>query len=302
MGNKRYYSKSHYNNLGNYDYFVDYLKNDMAILVIDQRNHGESGKNIDIAKMKNILSNFDLSLSLEAIDMIIECLLKNDKATLNNIVASLSLSEDKKIELLNILKRPIIKDMSFLRMKDDLDTVINQMKNSEGYEKINLVGTCMGGLVSCLYAVEKPENVNSLTLFSPLLTLDEVFINPQNDFGKKKQEILHSGKQFRMGNCVEGIETEKEVASFMNEFLKKFYTSNIPMFCIQGTDDALVPCEAQNNIFANVKRYRDVNEIDTPIYYAQLGGVHCLYDNIFACLDEAGQFLISCNDTEVRKI
>lgn len=46
---------THFREQGNYDYFSNYLKEDAVLLVIDLRNHGKSGKNIDVPKMRQAI-------------------------------------------------------------------------------------------------------------------------------------------------------------------------------------------------------------------------------------------------------
>ena len=52
--------KIYFNPLGNYDYLTNLLKHDYVILRIDQRNHGESGKNIDIYALSKTLNSLDV--------------------------------------------------------------------------------------------------------------------------------------------------------------------------------------------------------------------------------------------------
>ena len=46
--------KEYYNPKGNYAYLSNYLQNNASILLLDQRNHGKSGKNIDESAMYKI--------------------------------------------------------------------------------------------------------------------------------------------------------------------------------------------------------------------------------------------------------
>lgn len=90
---KRYQrsKKISYNPLGNYDYLTQILKDDYLILRIDQRNHGKSGKNIDIPKLKELLN-------VPEKDQIIKTLLKRDKQKINDIIKTY-------LELSTIIKK-----------------------------------------------------------------------------------------------------------------------------------------------------------------------------------------------------
>ncbi len=293
--------KNYYNQLGNYDYLSNCLKDDCAILLIDQRNHGKSGKNIDIEKMIQEIKRINSNINNSIIKEIIDCFLKNDKKKLNVIVESLNLNEDEKDKMAVLIKRPIIKDMSFLQMKDDLVEVLQQLKYIKSFPNIHLVGTCMGGLVASLYAIENPENIKSLTLFSPLLAFDAVFLKPESEFGVKKFNIINSGGQFRMGNAVEGMNTQKEIEFISQTFYKKFEQLNIPTLCIQGMDDALIPYMEQNKIFYNFIKYKDEHNL-APVYYTQIdNAVHCLYNGIFPALMEVTNFITSNFEDEKQK-
>ena len=46
---------THFREQGNYDYFSNCLKENAVLLVIDLRNHGKSGKNIDVPKMRQAI-------------------------------------------------------------------------------------------------------------------------------------------------------------------------------------------------------------------------------------------------------
>ena len=290
----------YYNNRGNYEYLTAELKEDAMILLIDQRNHGESGKNIDIPKMLVALkkiSDFDNSI----ISNIINSLLKKDKDTLKKIVASLPLEDSKKVLLQELLKRPILKDMSFIKMQDDLSEVIEQMQTLYQFSAIHLVGTCMGGLVSTLYALNNPNMVKSLTLFSPLFTFDYSFFHPSDDFTKNKLAVIAAGRQHRMGNAVEGPKTIEEITKIKKDFYDRLNNLDIPIFCIQGLEDTLVPARDQNVIFKELKTYHDKYNL-SPIYYAEIKpGVHCLYDTLFPSLIEATTFIVSNLNTDVLK-
>ena len=268
-------TKEYYNHEGNYDYLSNILGNEVAILRYDARNHGQSGKNIDIKKMevelkKQGFSSFDIA----------------------KIIASFLTKENIAIDN-DLIKRPYIKDMSFLKMKDDLKEVLNQVKTRYNFTNIHLVGTCMGGLVSTLYTIENSQDVKSLTLFSPLFTLDSSFLKPDNKFAMKKHEVLASGTQFRMGNAVEGPQTIAEIADIRTHFYKDLMSLDVPIFCIQGIEDKLVLEKYQNAIFETIEKYHKENKL-APVYYATIApGVHCLYDTIFPAVVEASTFILS---------
>ena len=292
---------NYYNELGNYDYLCNCLGNDCTILLIDQRNHGKSGKNINIDKMAEEIKNIDPNVDSATIQDVIDGFLKNDKKKLTMFSETLNFNEEQKHQFLTLIKKPIIKDMSFLQMKDDLKEVLEQVNLVHDYPNVHLVGTCMGGLVSSLYAIENPEKVKSLTLFSPLLAFDAVFLHPHSEFGVHKYNMIHSGKQFRMDNAVEGMNTQNEIENISKTFYEKFGKLNIPTFCIQGMGDALIPYQAQNEIFYNLKNYKEEHNL-APVYYAQIDqSVHCLYDSIFASLVEASSFITS-NFEEDKKV
>lgn len=276
--------KSYYNKRGNYEYLSDLLKKDAAILLIDQRNHGRSGKNIDEVRMKEEIRKIDASMSEQTISLIFECLKSNNTEKLSFITNN---------ELKNLIKHPIIKDLSFLEMKDDLREIVQSMIYQNHYANIHLVGTCMGGLVSSLYATQNPDKVKSLTLFSPLFTFGSTFLHPDNEFAEKKAQIIYAGKQFRMGKAVEGIKTYEEIAYIRQFFYENLFALNIPIFCIQGVEDKLVPVKGQEKIFQQLKNYQDTFGL-SPVYYAEISpGVHCLYDTIFPSLVEVSEFINS---------
>lgn len=267
--------KEYYNQEGNYDYLCNVLGEDVAILCYDARNHGQSGKNIDIPKMKEALTK--QGFSKDAIDKMISSLLSRENIP----------------DGIDLLKRPYLKDMSFLQMKDDLKEVLRQVKSSYNFTNIHLVGTCMGGLVSTLYTIENPNEVKSLTLFSPLFTLDSSFLKPDNEFALKKQNTISEGKQFRIGNAVEGPSTTAEIANIRKDFYKSLMQLDVPIFCIQGIEDKLVLEKHQSAIFESLERYHESHNL-ARVYYATIyPGVHCLYDTIFPAIVESSTFILS---------
>ena len=139
-----------------------------------------------------------------------------------------------------LLHRPPLKDMSFVTMSKDLEEVMNQLSNVAGksFKMIDYVGTCMGSVVLGLYLENEKnrEKANSITLFSPLYTFDYSFNKTPEDAGllAKKKQVIESGKQFRLGNAVEGKSTYDEVAAFSDRFIENFKNLDIPTFCIQG--------------------------------------------------------------------
>lgn len=279
---------TYYNNEGNYDYLTNLLKHDYAILRIDQRNHGKSGKNINIDKLNEALTT--LNVSSEDIDKIVQAELTRDKQILNELI-------NKYPNIQDILNRPPLKDMSFIKMKDDLKEVMKYLPQKVGKEftSVDYVGTCMGTVVAGLYLSEaKDSKANSLTLFSPLYTFDYSFINPpkEAEFLTKKKQTVASGKQFRLGNAVEGKSTLKEIETISQDFIQNIANLNIPIFCIQGYNDILVPQKVQNEIFKELIDYREKNHI-SDTYYAEIEGVHCLYDAIFPSVLEASIFIES---------
>ena len=282
-GNKQI---EYYNPLGNYDYLTNLLKHDYAILRIDQRNHGQSGKNIDINKLNETLTN--LNVSSEDINTIIQAEHARDKQTLNELIS-------KYPNIKDIVNRPPLKDMSFVEMKDDLKEVMESLPQKVGKEftSVDYVGTCMGTVVAGLYLSEtKDPKANSLTLFSPLYTFDYSFINPpkEAELLNKKKQVVESGKQFRLGNAVEGKSTLQEVETISKDFIQNIADLNIPIFCIQGYNDVLVPQKVQNELFKGLIDYREKNNI-SDTYYAEIEGVHCLYDAIFPSVLEASTFI-----------
>ena len=285
--------KIYYNPEGNYTYLSNYLAQDASILLFDQRNHGESGKNVDVVAMIKAIKNINSKIDDNVISDIIIALKRKDELTIKRLLLNLNTSQEEQEKLQALIARPIIKDMSFLQMAQDLAEVIEKINENNRYKNIHLVGTCMGALVSALYLINYPNDVKSLTLFSPLYTFDPVFLHPINDFSIKKREVIASGKQYRMGNAVEGEKTIAEIASIKDDFYKKLFKLNIPIFCIQGLSDALVPASYQNALFASLKKYHDQNNL-SPIYYAEISpGVHCLYDCLFPSLLEATNFIAS---------
>ena len=281
--------KEYYNPEGNYTYLSNYLSSDAKVLLLDQRNHGQSGKNIDEVAMYKAIKSIDSSINAKKI---IKALKEKDMKTL---------SEFKNPKLQELIKRPIIKDMSFVSMAHDLKEVIDELNKSGRYKNIHLVGTCMGGLVSALYLIHYPNNVKSLTLFSPLFLFDQVFLHPVNEFGVHKQEIIKDGKQYHMGNAIEGAKTIAEIASIKDYFYKKLFELDIPIFCIQGLDDALVPVAHQNALFASLKEYHDTHNL-SKVYYAEISlGVHCLYDVLYPSLQMASEFIYSNLDTGLKR-
>lgn len=278
---------TYYNPLGNYDYLTNLLKYDYCILRIDQRNHGQSGKNIDIEKLTTILTK--LNLSQEDIQHLIQAELSRDKQTLNAIIKKYPSIKD-------IATHPPIKDLSFIQMKDDLKEVMNQLpqKIDKEFSHIDYVGTCMGTVVLGLYLHEASDKANSLTLFSPLYTFDYSFENPpkEAELLTKKKQTVDSGKQFRLGNAVEGQSTHQEIKEISKTFIQNIAKLDIPIFCIQGYNDVLVPQKEQNVIFKKLTDYRETNNI-SETYYAEIEGVHCLYDAIFPSVLEVSQFIES---------
>ena len=279
--------KEYYNAKGNYEYLSSYLQKDAAILLIDQRNHGRSGKNIDEEKMALAIKEV-ANLSDYDIKLLNRCLKEKDDAMLDYLV-----TKPNKSNLEILLKKPIVKDMSFLEMADDLAEVLYLIKREYNYSNIHLVGTCMGGLVSTLYVFNHPNSVNSLTLFSPLYTLDSAFLHPDNEFAIHKHEVVMAGGQYKIGNAVEGLHTLAGIENLRKDFYKQLLQINIPIFCIQGLEDKLVLAKHQNAIFKTLKDYHDANNL-SPVYYAEIApGVHCLYDVLYPSLIEATNFISS---------
>ena len=286
----------YYNAYGNYDYLSNLLKQDACILRIDQRNHGQSGKNIDVTKMKIALAK--LKIEDQVSKQIIRNLMHNNKDKLGELEQHL---QNEKVS--ELIHHPILKDMSFQKMKEDLEEVMKQFtKANSSFSSIDFVGTCMGTVVASLYLFDHPTVANSLTLFSPLYTFDYSILNsPENaGFTRIKWETVKKGNQFRLGNAIEGPNTHREVASFAATFFDRLKELNIPIFCIQGIDDTLVPVSIQREIFRNLKEYREIHHLK-PVNYAEILGIHCLYDSIFPVLLEAGEFIYSQQETPKKE-
>lgn len=278
---------TYYNPLGNYDYLTNLLQYDYCILRIDQRNHGQSGKNINISTLTNQLQN--QNVTPEDINTIIQAEHERKKQTLNKMM-------NKYPHIKDIISKPPIQDLSFIQMKEDLKEVMQQLpqKAKKQFQTIDYIGTCMGTLVLGLYLQENPNKANSLTLFSPLYTFEYSFLNPPKEatIVTKKKQIVSSGQQFRLGNAVEGPATHEEIKQISQNFLNKIAGLNIPIFCIQGLNDVLVSRDIQNEIFKQLIDYRKENNINET-YYAEIDGVHCLYDVIFPTVLEAYDFIES---------
>lgn len=286
----------YYNAYGNYDYLSNLLKQDACILRIDQRNHGQSGKNIDVSKMKIALEK--LKTEDQVSNQIIRNLMHNNKNKLRELEQNF---QNEKVN--DLIHHPILKDMSFQKMKEDLEEVMEQfMKANPSFSSIDFVGTCMGTVVASLYLFDHPTMANSLTLFSPLYTFDYSILNSPENAGlmRTKWEAVKKGNQFRLGNAIEGPNTHREVASFAATFFDHLKELNIPIFCIQGTDDALVPVSIQREIFRNLKEYREKHHLK-PVNYAEIPAVHCLYDSIFPALLETSEFIYSQQETLEKK-
>lgn len=86
-----------------------------------------------------------------------------------------------------LLHRPPLKNMSFVEMSKDLEEVMKQLPEVAGrsFNSVDYVGTCMGTVVLGLYLENEKnrENVNSITLFSPLYTFDYSFTKTPEDAG-----------------------------------------------------------------------------------------------------------------------
>ena len=63
--------KIYYNPEGNYTYLSNYLAQDASILLFDQRNHGQSGKNVDVAAMSKAIKNINSKIDDNVISDII---------------------------------------------------------------------------------------------------------------------------------------------------------------------------------------------------------------------------------------
>lgn len=278
--------KVFYNPQGNYDYLTTMLKDDYCVLRIDQRNHGKSGKNVDVQKLDEKLNEFNLSESEK--QEIVKALHERD----NKKISELATSDDLNM----LLHRPPLKDMSFVEMSKDLEEVMKQLPEVVGksFNSVDYVGTCMGTVVLGLYLENEKnrENVNSITLFSPLYTFDYSFTNTPEDAGllAKKKQVIESGKQFRLGNAVEGKSTYDEVARFSDEFIENLKNLDIPTYCIQGTSDVLVPEQEQLKLFTEVIKNR-LGKGLSEVYYAEIEGVHCLYDSLYPSLVEVYDFI-----------
>lgn len=278
--------KVFYNPQGNYDYLTTMLKDDYCVLRIDQRNHGKSGKNVDVQKLDEKLNEFNLSESEK--QEIVKALHERD----NKKISELATSDDLNM----LLHRPPLKDMSFVEMSKDLEEVMKQLPEVVGksFNSVDYVGTCMGTVVLGLYLENEKnrENVNSITLFSPLYTFDYSFTKTPEDAGllAKKKQVIESGKQFRLGNAVEGKSTYDEVARFSDEFIENLKNLDIPTYCIQGTSDVLVPEQEQLKLFTEVIKNR-LGKGLSEVYYAEIEGVHCLYDSLYPSLVEVYDFI-----------
>lgn len=278
--------KVFYNPQGNYDYLTTMLKDDYCVLRIDQRNHGKSGKNVDVQKLDEKLNEFNLSESEK--QEIVKALHERD----NKKISELATSDDLNM----LLHRPPLKDMSFVEMSKDLEEVMKQLPEVVGksFNSVDYVGTCIGTVVLGLYLENEKnrENVNSITLFSPLYTFDYSFTNTPEDAGllAKKKQVIESGKQFRLGNAVEGKSTYDEVARFSDEFIENLKNLDIPTYCIQGTSDVLVPEQEQLKLFTEVIKNR-LGKGLSEVYYAEIEGVHCLYDSLYPSLVEVYDFI-----------
>lgn len=209
-----------------------------------------------------------------------------------HLFGAIDLSTDKN-KLRELIKRPLIKDMSFKEMKDDLNDILFQIQDMFGALDVHLVGTCMGGLVASLYAIEHKECVKSLALFSSLFTFEPTFLTPSSDFAKNKRHVIENGEQFRMGNAVEGVKTYSGISEIHKYFYSEFAKLDIPVLAIQDIQDKLVPCEYQNKIFETFTNIRRINNL-SPVHYAEIEpGVHCLYDVLFPTLMEVTDFIES---------
>ena len=276
----------YYNSEGNYDYLTNLLKHDYCILRIDQRNHGKSGKNINIDKITEKLNAFNVQK--EDIQKVIIAEHARDKQTLNELI-------NKYPTIKDTVNKPPLQNLSFVQMKDDLNEVMNQLlKTSKDFKTIDYVGTCMGTVVLGLYLPEHPEKANSLTLFSPLYTFDYSFINPPKaaELNYHKKQTVQNGQQFRLGNAIEGPSTYEEINQISTTFIHNITNLDIPIFCIQGTNDALVSRDEQDKLFQSLENYRKENNLN-EIYYAEIEGVHCLYDSIFPSVLEVSTFIES---------
>lgn len=285
----------YYNMLGNYDYLTNYIKQDgYCVFRIDQRNHGQSGKNIDSEKIRTELTA--LNIEDTDIEVIITALLERDEKVLNEF--------SNKSEALNrIIKRPPLKDMSFVQMKDDFAQVMTMLpeKIGKNFQSIDYIGTCMGTIVLGLYLNKMPEKANSLTLFSPLYTFEYSFTKPPANAGlvAHKKEVIDQGKQFRLGNAVEGPSTYTEIEKISKDFIQKIAVLNIPTLCIQGLNDTLVSANDQRKIFGNISNYRKNHNLSN-VYYAEIQAVHCLYDAIFPEVLEISNFLTACHTSNEK--
>lgn len=280
--------KVFYNPQGNYDYLTTMLKDDYCILRIDQRNHGKSGKNVDVQKLDERLSEFNLSESKT--QEIVKALHERNNIKINEFATSDDINM--------LLHRPPLKNMSFVEMSKDLEEVMKQLPEVAGrsFNSVDYVGTCMGTVVLGLYLENEKnrENVNSITLFSPLYTFDYSFTKTPEDAGllSLKKQVIESGKQFRFGNAVEGKSTYDEVDSFSDEFIENLKKLDIPTFCIQGQSDVLVPEKEQFKLFTEIMNSRKQKGL-SDVYYVQIQGVHCLYDSLYPCLVEVSDFINS---------
>ena len=154
-------------------------------------------------------------------------------------------------------------DMTILTEKEDLLYVVNYLKNEKYTENISLIGFSQGGLVSLITAKDIIDDLKTLILINPIVSLPDDARNGQVYYYKyNPSNIPHI-----LGSSP--IKLSGEFAKTLMDIDIYSIIKDIPVqtLYIQGTKDKIVNLETARNIkdlFINIK-YKELE-----------GGTHML--------------------------
>lgn len=149
------------------------------------------------------------------------------------------------------------RDSSVLRLAGDILDLIHQIEEEREIENIDLVGTCIGGLIAECIATgtttynheDTVEKIRSLFLNCPLSFQALTSTDPTDTFNYHKNKEILTGKQFtKMKGTFEGKETFLEGLEHLNMPELVASVPNLKIFYLFGADDRLLKQEKSTAI------------------------------------------------------
>lgn len=149
------------------------------------------------------------------------------------------------------------RDTSVLRFAGDILDLIHQIEEEREIENIDLVGTCIGGLIAECIATgtttcnheDTVEKIRSLFLNCPLSFHALTSTDPTDTFNYNKNKEILAGKRFtKMKGMFEGKETFLEGLYHLDMPELVASVPNLKIFYLFGADDRLLKQEKSTAI------------------------------------------------------